>query len=163
MQVGGSIGLFSLMTMVSFCLLAPAALLLEGPVFLPSHVASLGVKDPSALLKSATIAAATFHLYQQVSYMILARVSPVTHSIGNCLKRCALRSPLPSASIIHCRHFWAGCPGPTLPRIDKSSVTAICNIPWICILCAVFCVLAALLSRTRCVCCLVVWHGCQLV
>ena len=26
-------------------------------------------------------------LYLQVSYMILQRVSPVTHSIGNCLKR----------------------------------------------------------------------------
>eukprot|EP00892_Ulva_mutabilis_P010073 jgi/Ulvmu1/7438/UM036_0099.1 len=86
-RVGGSIGLFSLMTMMSLFLLAPVALLVEGPVFLPSHVATLGVKDPSALLQSATIAAATFHLYQQVSYMILARVSPVTHSIGNCVKR----------------------------------------------------------------------------
>lgn len=89
MQVGGSIGLFSLMTMVSFLLLAPVALLIEGPVFLPSRVAAMGVQDPQALFKSATIAAATFHLYQQVSYMILARVSPVTHSIGNCVKRCA--------------------------------------------------------------------------
>ena len=35
----------------------------------------------------ALAAAACFHAYQQVSYMILARVSPVTHSIGNCVKR----------------------------------------------------------------------------
>jgi solute carrier family 35 protein E1 len=28
-----------------------------------------------------------FHGYQQLSYMILSRVSPVTHSIGNCVKR----------------------------------------------------------------------------
>lgn len=95
MQVGGSIGLFSLMTMVSFCLLAPIALLVEGPVFLPSRVAALGVQDPRALLQSATIAAATFHLYQQVSYMILARVSPVSHSIGNCVKRCVTLPPVP--------------------------------------------------------------------
>lgn len=25
-----------------------------------------------------------FHSYQQLSYMILSRVAPVTHSIGNC-------------------------------------------------------------------------------
>ena len=28
-----------------------------------------------------------FHGYQQLSYMILSRVTPVTHSIGNCVKR----------------------------------------------------------------------------
>lgn len=33
------------------------------------------------------IAALCFHAYQQVSYMILQRVSPVTHSVGNCVKR----------------------------------------------------------------------------
>lgn len=81
--------------MFSFFLLAPVALLVEGPVFLPSRVAAMGVQDPQALFKSATIAAATFHLYQQVSYMILARVSPVTHSIGNCVKRCACPASRP--------------------------------------------------------------------
>ncbi|KAF2315905.1 hypothetical protein GH714_040700 [Hevea brasiliensis] len=33
------------------------------------------------------LAALCFHAYQQVSYMILQRVSPVTHSVGNCVKR----------------------------------------------------------------------------
>lgn len=28
-----------------------------------------------------------FHAYQQLSYMILSQVTPVTHSIGNCIKR----------------------------------------------------------------------------
>ncbi|KAI8020260.1 hypothetical protein LOK49_LG04G03675 [Camellia lanceoleosa] len=28
-----------------------------------------------------------FHTYQQVSYMILQMVSPVTHAVGNCVKR----------------------------------------------------------------------------
>lgn len=93
MQVGGSIGLFSLMTMVAFCMLAPVALLVEGTVFLPSTMRSLGVLDTPAMIKSATMAAFTFHMYQQVSYMILARVSPVTHSIGNCVKRYARSSP----------------------------------------------------------------------
>ena len=89
-QVGGSIGLFSLMTIGAFCILAPIALLVEGTVFLPSTMRSLGVTNTSAIIKSATMAAFTFHMYQQLSYMILARVSPVTHSIGNCVKRYAI-------------------------------------------------------------------------
>ncbi|KAE8662220.1 hypothetical protein F3Y22_tig00113716pilonHSYRG00009 [Hibiscus syriacus] len=36
------------------------------------------------------LAALSFHAYQQVSYMILQRVSPVTHSVGNCVKRVAV-------------------------------------------------------------------------
>jgi hypothetical protein len=87
LQVGGSIGLFSLMTMGSFVMLAPVAFLIEGTVFLPSTMKALGVTNVPLMIKSATLAALTFHLYQQVSYMILARVSPVTHSIGNCVKR----------------------------------------------------------------------------
>jgi solute carrier family 35 protein E1 len=33
------------------------------------------------------LAGISFHTYQQVSYMILSRVTPVTPSIGNCVKR----------------------------------------------------------------------------
>nr|CAN67964.1 hypothetical protein VITISV_041269 [Vitis vinifera] len=39
------------------------------------------------IYKRSLIAALCFHAYQQVSYMILQRVSPVTHSVGNCVKR----------------------------------------------------------------------------
>ncbi|KAL8252138.1 hypothetical protein R6Q59_035831 [Mikania micrantha] len=35
----------------------------------------------------ALLASIGFHGYQQVAYMILQRVSPVTHSVGNCVKR----------------------------------------------------------------------------
>lgn len=35
-------------------------------------------------------AALCFHGYQQLSYMILSKVSPVTHSVGNSLKRVAV-------------------------------------------------------------------------
>jgi hypothetical protein len=88
-QVGGSIGLFTLMTMLSFCILAPIAILKEGLCFTPGAMSAMGIADPAALMQKASIAALTFHLYQQVSYMLLARVSPVTHSVGNCIKRCA--------------------------------------------------------------------------
>lgn len=86
--MGGSIGLFSLITMLAFLILAPIALIVEGVRFTPDAIRAAGVADPLQLAGCAAIAAATFHLYQQVSYMILSRVSPVTHSIGNCVKRC---------------------------------------------------------------------------
>jgi solute carrier family 35 protein E1 len=35
----------------------------------------------------AALAGLCFHGYQKISYMILARVSPVTHSVANCVKR----------------------------------------------------------------------------
>ena len=49
-------------------------------------ITGLGL-DFNFIASRALFAALCFHSYQQVSYMILARVSPVTHSIGNCVKR----------------------------------------------------------------------------
>ncbi|KAL4447200.1 hypothetical protein ABPG77_007233 [Micractinium sp. CCAP 211/92] len=82
-----SINTFSIITMVSFLLLAPIALLTEGLVFTPEAMAAMGIADPMLVMKRAFLAGICFHAYQQVSYMILQRVSPVTHSIGNSVKR----------------------------------------------------------------------------
>jgi solute carrier family 35, member E1 len=78
------------MTMLSFALLAPIALIVEGAKFTPAAMSAMGIDNPAAIIKKASIAAFMFHAYQQVSYMILTRVTPVTHSIGNCVKRCEL-------------------------------------------------------------------------
>ena len=164
-----NINLFSIITIMSFFLLAPVTLLTEGVKFTPGAIEAMGVVNPSALMQKAVLAGFCFHAYQQVgapcgsaiacagqhtgcrgapaalsqgrpsllpatpapllhvispanwcavcckraesplvctllqpsplwslcdtphsvqvSYMILQRVSPVTHSIGNCLKR----------------------------------------------------------------------------
>ncbi|KAH9603972.1 hypothetical protein KSS87_023575 [Heliosperma pusillum] len=58
-----NINLFSVITLICFVLMLPAAILIDGVRFSPSY------------LQSA------------VSYMILGKVSAVTHSVGNCLKR----------------------------------------------------------------------------
>jgi solute carrier family 35 protein E1 len=63
------------------------ALLLEGWQFSPAAMAAAGIADPQAVVRQALISGLCFHAYQQASYMILQRVSPVTHSIGNCVKR----------------------------------------------------------------------------
>ncbi|RWW11223.1 hypothetical protein BHE74_00037732 [Ensete ventricosum] len=81
-----NINLFSIITIMSFCLLAPATLFVEGIKVTPSFLQSAGLNFKEIYLISL-LAALCFHAYQQVSYMILARVSPVTHSVGNCVKR----------------------------------------------------------------------------
>ncbi|KAJ9529796.1 hypothetical protein QJQ45_022195 [Haematococcus lacustris] len=102
----GNVALFGVMTLLSALLLLPVSLAVEGQAlaaFLtapPALAAGGSGVDPVAVLVQAGLAGICFHTYQQarqppphtlplstVSYMILARVSPVTHSIGNCVKR----------------------------------------------------------------------------
>nr|AAF86907.1 phosphoenolpyruvate/phosphate translocator precursor [Mesembryanthemum crystallinum] len=81
-----NITLFSIITVMSFILLAPAAYFMEGVKFTPTYLEAAGLNVQQVYMKSF-LAALCFHAYQQVSYMILQRVSPVTHSVGNCVKR----------------------------------------------------------------------------
>ncbi|WCJ36084.1 Phosphoenolpyruvate/phosphate translocator 1 chloroplastic [Euphorbia peplus] len=81
-----NITLFSIITIMSFFLLAPVTLFMEGVRFTPAYLQSAGLNVKQVYIRSL-IAALCFHAYQQVSYMILQRVSPVTHSVGNCVKR----------------------------------------------------------------------------
>ncbi|PKA61704.1 Phosphoenolpyruvate/phosphate translocator 2, chloroplastic [Apostasia shenzhenica] len=81
-----NINLFSIITVMSLFLLTPATLFVDGVKFTPSYIQSAGLNLKQIYLRSL-IAGLCFHAYQQVSYMILSRVSPVTHSVGNCVKR----------------------------------------------------------------------------
>ncbi|CAN8232467.1 unnamed protein product [Cochlearia groenlandica] len=81
-----NITLFSIITLMSLVLMAPVTFFSEGIKFTPSYIQSVGMNVQQIYTKSL-IAALCFHAYQQVSYMILSRVSPVTHSVGNCVKR----------------------------------------------------------------------------
>lgn len=81
-----NITLFSIITIMSLILAAPLTLIMEGVKFTPAYIQSTGLNVQQIYVRSL-IAALCFHAYQQVSYMILQRVSPVTHSVGNCVKR----------------------------------------------------------------------------
>lgn len=83
-----NINLFSIITIMSFFLLLPLSLAIEGAPFTPAGMAAAGAKEAyGVVMQRALITGLCFHSYQQISYMILQRVSPVTHSIGNCVKR----------------------------------------------------------------------------
>lgn len=80
-----NINFFSVITLQAFIIVLPFALVVEFP-----NQDSKTLNTENDIRKVVTKifpAAFCFHAYQQVSYMILQRVTPVTHSIGNCLKR----------------------------------------------------------------------------
>ncbi|KAL9233270.1 hypothetical protein vseg_008291 [Gypsophila vaccaria] len=84
-----NINLFSVITLICFVLMLPAAILIDGVRFSPSYLqsaASQGLNVRELFIR-ALVSGLCFHTYQQVSYMILGKVSAVTHSVGNCLKR----------------------------------------------------------------------------
>lgn len=81
-----NINLFSIITIMSLFLLAPVTLFVEGVKVSPTYLQSAGLNLNQIYMRSL-LAGLCFHAYQQVSYMILSKVSPVTHSVGNCVKR----------------------------------------------------------------------------
>ncbi|XP_051123304.1 triose phosphate/phosphate translocator, non-green plastid, chloroplastic-like [Andrographis paniculata] len=81
-----NITLFSIITIMSFFLMIPPTLVMEGIKFTPSYLQAAGL-DVNQIYIKTLLASLCFHAYQQISYMILQRVSPVTHSVGNCVKR----------------------------------------------------------------------------
>ncbi|GJN16490.1 hypothetical protein PR202_gb03488 [Eleusine coracana subsp. coracana] len=89
-----NINLFSIITVMSFFLLAPVTFLTEGVKLTPTYLQSAGLNVQQVLTRSL-IAGLCFHAYQQVSHNIMIysylelenTVSPVTHSVGNCVKR----------------------------------------------------------------------------
>lgn len=84
-----NINLFSVITIISFVLAVPTAILIEGIKFSPSYLQSAASQglDVGELCIRSLLAGICFHSYQQVSYNILRMVSPVTHAVSNCVKR----------------------------------------------------------------------------
>ena len=62
-----NINLFSLITILSFFLLAPFTLAREGFQLTHSGLAAMGVIDTNFIFKQALLAALCFHAYQQVT------------------------------------------------------------------------------------------------
>ncbi|XP_078429190.1 phosphoenolpyruvate/phosphate translocator 2, chloroplastic-like [Wolffia australiana] len=81
-----NMSIFSIITVLSFLLMVPVTPIMEGIKFSPSFLRSAGLDVKEVLVRSL-LAAIFYHAYQQLSYMILAYMSPVTHSVANCVKR----------------------------------------------------------------------------
>lgn len=83
-----NVNLFSMMSILAFFILVPVCILWEGMPLVGSAVA-MGVTGMSRgrLYKMLFIGGVCRCVDVLISYMILRKVSPVTHAVGNCVKR----------------------------------------------------------------------------
>lgn len=88
-----NINLFSIITIMSFLLLAPITLLTEGVKFTPSAMQAIGIANTSEVIKKTLIAGLCFHSYQQASltcasllpsFIIVAVVDCLAVSMSVC-------------------------------------------------------------------------------
>jgi solute carrier family 35 protein E1 len=82
-----AMNLYAVLTILSTVLLFPITLLLEGHV-IRSAVQRLSKASQGPAYAAQTLAAALlYYTYNEVAFMCLDNVSPVSHAIGNTLKR----------------------------------------------------------------------------
>jgi solute carrier family 35 protein E1 len=101
------VNLLGVLTIASTVFALPLALAFESSKMNVASIVAGGM--PLAVAgKNLFMAALCFQLYQQLSFMVLSRVNPVTHSVGNSLKRVAViaasviifRNPVSTTNII---------------------------------------------------------------
>ena len=81
--------LYAILTILSFCTLLPISLLIESPAKIKAvwDAAVLAGNTPADLTKISLLAGAYYYLYNEVAFLALGRVQPVTHAVGNTIKR----------------------------------------------------------------------------
>jgi solute carrier family 35 protein E1 len=80
--------MFRVLTIIASVQLLPLALVFEGRYVLPAWNAALGSGAPlDYLVTNLLVSGASYYLYNEVAFWILALVSPITHAIGNTIKR----------------------------------------------------------------------------
>jgi len=84
----GAANQYGIVNIASWLTLIPIAAILEGPNAQTSYKKALakGAKE-NDILFNVFASGFAFYLYNEVSFMALAKVSPVTHSVANTLKR----------------------------------------------------------------------------
>lgn len=116
--------MFGLLTCISAAVSVPAALLVEGRA-LPALWASAAAGYPAGSLGLAGQVAATglyFYGYSEVAMKALNNVHPVTHAIGNTMRRVL---PAREACGSPC-----GSPSPEPPRRLRVGAWSSCSSAW---------------------------------
>ncbi len=89
-KISGS-NLFRLITIIAAFFLLPIALFLEGGMILPVWRAAEA--DPTlgwSLIGDILVSGVAYYLYNEIAFWILDLVHPVTHAVGNTIKRVVL-------------------------------------------------------------------------
>jgi len=79
--------LYGVLTIIAFTLSLPFALYYEGSGFAAAWKASTAVVGAPWLIRQMTLDGFYYYAYNEVAFIALNKVSPVTHSIANTIKR----------------------------------------------------------------------------
>ncbi|EME30492.1 sugar-phosphate:phosphate translocator, DMT family [Galdieria sulphuraria] len=80
--------LFAVLTILSTFILLPVALILEGPKLYQGWILATSGKTTSMQLITGLLTSGLFfYLYNEVAFYALDSVHPITHSVGNTMKR----------------------------------------------------------------------------
>jgi len=84
--------MFAVMTAIAFFTTLPVALVLEGPILRTEWEKALatGVYSETELILRIAVSGISFYLYNEVSFYTLDSVHPITHAVGNTIKRVIL-------------------------------------------------------------------------
>jgi len=102
--------LYAVLTAMSTAILVPTMLAIEGTGFFPAFKALVDSGDytTKALTLLLALGGATYYAYNEVAFLALGKVNPVTHAVGNTIKRVviivasviAFKTPMSTGSII---------------------------------------------------------------
>lgn len=81
--------LYAVLTIIAFMFLLPLSLLIESPGHVKAvwDAAILAGNTPMQLAGQSLLSGAFYYLYNEVAFLALDNVAPVTHAVGNTIKR----------------------------------------------------------------------------
>lgn len=102
--------LYAVLTAMSTCILIPLMLAVEGTGFISAAKALVEAGDftKKSLSMLLGLGGLTYYAYNEVAFLALGKVNPVTHAVGNTIKRVviivasvvAFKTPMSTGSII---------------------------------------------------------------
>lgn len=102
--------LYAVLTAMSTLILIPMMLAIEGTGFFAAFKGLVGAGDftNKSLAALLALGGATYYAYNEVAFLALGKVNPVTHAVGNTIKRVviiiasvvAFKTPMSTGSII---------------------------------------------------------------
>ena len=105
--------LYAVLTAMSTLILIPLMLAMEGTSFLPAFRALVtsGQFTTASLATLLALGGGTYYAYNEVAFLALGKVNPVTHAVGNTIKRVviivasvvAFKTPMSRGSVIGSR------------------------------------------------------------
>jgi len=83
------VNLYSVLTILAFIFILPISFAMEPPAAISAAISSAKAAGFTAkyLWTQSLLAGAFYYLYNEVAFQALGRVNPVTHAVGNTIKR----------------------------------------------------------------------------